>query len=346
MNDFYQVCAQLLRQESVVTATIVSKRGSAPRTAGTKMLVREDGSFHGTIGGGKLEAEALTLAKEAFQRRQSIVREFEFLGEDAASTDMICGGKVTVLVEYLPHGDTETTSVYSGAVQGLRQGRPFLLVTRLTDEPTDAVKTLLFADESSAGRPLPASVRDELSKEFAKECYGDFARILTMGDGRFFVESVHAAETVYILGAGHVSQQLAKLAKVVGFRTVVVDDRAEFANRERFADADEIVVADTFDGCLGGMNVTSGSYIVIVTRGHLCDEVALRQALETPARYIGMIGSRRKRDLIYQSLQNHGVSHEDLAKVHSPIGLAIGAETPEEIAVSIVSEMIAERRGC
>jgi len=159
----------------------------------------------------------------------------------------------------------------------------------------------------------------------------------------YLVETLGHAGTVYIFGAGHVSQHLAPLATLVGFCTVVLDDRQEFANRQRFPDAAEIVVLDSFQRALEGLAINADSYLVIVTRGHAHDQTVLGQALSTPAGYIGMIGSGRKRDAIYAALGKEGFSRQDLDRIFSPIGLKIEAETPEEIAVSIVAELILVR---
>ena len=149
--------------------------------------------------------------------------------------------------------------------------------------------------------------------------------------------------TVFIFGAGHVAKQVAAISKMVGFTTVVLDDRNEFANTERFPTADQVLVLDRFDTLLQRLHMDTHSYIVIVTRGHRHDQTVLSQALKTDARYIGMIGSRKKRDTIYRNLLEGGFAQNDIDRVHSPIGLEIEAETPEEIAVSIVAELIRER---
>jgi xanthine dehydrogenase accessory factor len=149
---------------------------------------------------------------------------------------------------------------------------------------------------------------------------------------------------MYCFGAGHVAVPTAHLASLVGFRVVVVDDREEYANTERFPDADEVRVIDDYNRAFEGFEIDADSFIVILTRGHRYDREVLEQSLKTKAGYIGMISSRKKRDTVYQTLIKEGVTTADrLAYVHSPIGLSIGAETPEEIAVSIVGEMIAER---
>ncbi|MFZ3046285.1 MAG: XdhC family protein, partial [Desulfatirhabdiaceae bacterium] len=140
------------------------------------------------------------------------------------------------------------------------------------------------------------------------------------------------------------SRETAILSKMIGFETVVLDDRPEFANRERFPEADEIRILSSFDCALDGLVIDGKGYIVILTRGHLHDKTVLGLALRKPARYIGMIGSRKKRDAIYRALEREGFSNDDLARVHSPIGLSIGAQTPAEIAVSIAAELIRVRR--
>jgi xanthine dehydrogenase accessory factor len=145
---------------------------------------------------------------------------------------------------------------------------------------------------------------------------------------------------VFIFGAGHVSRPTAQVARIAGFRTVVLDDRAEFANRERFPDADAVLVPPSLDRALEGLEVGEADSLVIVTRGHLHDKTVLAAALKTPARYVGMIGSTRKRDAVYAALREEGVADAAIARCHCPIGLAIGARTPEEIAVSIVAELV------
>ncbi len=158
---------------------------------------------------------------------------------------------------------------------------------------------------------------------------------------RLIFDAVHIGGTAYLFGAGHVSKAVAALARMVGFHVVVLDDRAEFANVERFPGC-AVQVIDSFER-LPELAIDANSYLLIITRGHLFDRVVLEWALNTPAGYIGMIGSRSKREAIYSHLREQGVPKERLDEVHSPIGLAIGAETPEEIAVSVIAELIQTR---
>ena len=160
-----------------------------------------------------------------------------------------------------------------------------------------------------------------------------------------FVEEFKVKSRAYIFGAGHVAKALDPVLRHVDFNTWIIDDREEYANRERFPEAEEVIVCSGFDHCFDDIKIDEDSYIIIVTRGHRGDLTVLRQALTKTCAYIGMIGSRRKNQLLYDELRSEGVSEEDIARVHAPIGLEIGSETPEEIGVSIAAEVIQVRAG-
>jgi xanthine dehydrogenase accessory factor len=167
------------------------------------------------------------------------------------------------------------------------------------------------------------------------------------GSSEVFVEPVFAPLTLYIFGAGHVGQALARIGKTVGFRIVVIDDRQEFANKTRFPDVDDILLID-YGEARTRVNLTPKSCVVIITHGHKSDLEILRSFIQCDLEYIGMIGSKRKVEEIFATLRKDGISNELLKRVHAPIGLDIGADTPAEIAVSIISEIIAEtkKRNC
>jgi xanthine dehydrogenase accessory factor len=162
------------------------------------------------------------------------------------------------------------------------------------------------------------------------------------GDTEVFIEPVMAAPALFVFGGGHIALPLVKMAAMAGFKSTVIDERPDFANAERFPDAVEVVVRDT-PPAYESLHIGKGSYIVIVTHGHKGDEVALEGALKTPARYVGMIGSKNKNKAVFTHLLAKGFTQVDLDRVHAPIGLPIKAQTPEEIAVSILAEMIAVR---
>jgi xanthine dehydrogenase accessory factor len=163
------------------------------------------------------------------------------------------------------------------------------------------------------------------------------------GGAKVFIEPILSLPSLYICGGGHIGLVLAKIGKLLGFRVIVIDDRPEYANAERFPDADQTIVSEYKD-VFANVNVGRSGYIVIVTHGHKGDEVVLAGALGTSARYTGMIGSKKKVEATYARLRKKGFSQEQLSGVHSPIGLKIYAQTPEEIAISIMSEIIAVRR--
>jgi xanthine dehydrogenase accessory factor len=253
--DLYEELVRLRREgRRCALATIVDVRGSIPSYESAKLLVRDDGTMMGTIGGGCVEAEVWTAAREAISTGRARHLTFN-LGQDAAyDNGLICGGQLDV-----------------------------------------------------------------------------------------FVEPVLPQPRVYIFGAGHISKSLSKVASLAGFAPVVVDDRETFANRERFPDADE-VIAGEYEQVFPRLAVNDTSYVIIVTRGHRDDMRVLKWAALTPARYVAMIGSKRKVISVVKELEKEGVPREALERIHAPMGLEIGAVTPEEIAVSVVAEMIAVRR--
>jgi len=163
------------------------------------------------------------------------------------------------------------------------------------------------------------------------------------GEMKVFIDVLQPKEEVLIFGAGHIAVYVSKLMKMIGFKVTVIDDREEFANKDRFPEADEIIV-ETIGKALNNIKITPATYIVIVTRGHLKDEEALKSVIKSSAAYIGMIGSRKKNTTVFQHLEEQGVSAQELKKVHAPIGIDIGAQTPEEIAVSIIAEIIQDKR--
>lgn len=344
MRRLYREMARLIEHgESFAVATIFDKVGSAPRSAGAKMVVRADGSIFGTIGGGRLEAHAMRLAREAIAARRTLVHKFDLTGKDVAAMDMICGGVGEVLIEYVDANDRNNRIVCGAAVDVLTRGAKAWLITVLSEKPdADGLvrqQCLVGADRSLTGNvDCDPYMLEKLVAGPAKISLHADAR-----DGqRFLVEALRPTGTVYLFGAGHLSQRIAPLSQSVGFRAVVVDDRRDYANRARFAEPAEIVAIDSFD-TLPALPIDENSYLVIVTRGHLHDRIVLKQVLRSDAAYVGMIGSRSKRDLVFKEMISQGFGEEELARVHAPIGTDIGAETPEELAVSIVGELIQAR---
>jgi xanthine dehydrogenase accessory factor len=344
MNPIAEIAGRLLddRQEFVL-ATIVSRHGSTPRTAGTRMIICGDGRAMGTIGGGLLEARVVRKAGEVLSSRRPMVIPFDMTHSEVAAMDMICGGQLEVLLEFIDPGSPAAIVLKCWReVQCAPEPCLFLTVLRFAGENVEGIDHCLLKNQRVVCGDLPlapATVEKLIRDHGGATCL----RTVTLGESLILIEPVLPAETVFLFGAGHVAQPTARLAAFVGFRVRVVDDRAEFANAGRFPEAEEVRVATDFDSALEGCAIDHSAFIVIVTRGHLHDKTVLMQALRTEAAYIGMIGSRHKRDHIYNALLKQGFTEADLKRVHSPIGLDIDAETPEEIALSIVAELVHAR---
>lgn len=346
MNDakLYREMVDLLRKgESFAVATIFDNIGSAPRTNGAKMLVCANGSITGSIGGGRLEADAIRLALETLSARKTVIQSFDLSSKDVAGIDMICGGKGEVLIDFVDASDKNNLIVCQAATDIHERGEKAWLITILDTVPGGSVlrrqQCLVKPDKTLIGKiDCDPYILEKLIAGPAK--IPIHAEILD--NQRLLVEPLRPSGTVYIFGAGHVSQRIAPLSSCVGFKTVVLDDRAEYANRERFVEPTEITVIESFRQ-LPRLAIDENSYLVIVTRGHLYDRIVLEQVLRSNPAYIGMIGSRNKRDKLFDELVGQGYGKEELAKIFAPIGTNIRAETPEELAVSIVGELIKVR---
>ena len=354
MNDVYAKAVELLAKgEFSVLATIIRLTGSGPRGAGTKFLILEDGSYVGTIGGGLLEARVLAAAKKVFATHAPIRLSLNLMGKDVAETDMICGGDVEIFLEPLLPENQDQIQGFRKILDIQKRGGTGLLVTVVTPDrwQKNIVPRLFLLPGAEPIGNLAGmkAVAQEIAKNMPlwlkqREPRLVFSRDDLGGSVELFAEPILADPILYIFGGGHVSAQIIPLASRVGFKVEVIDDRPEFADPVKFPDATK-VHQYPFEGVLGKLPVDESSYLIIVTRGHIHDKTVLEQCLRTKAKYIGMIGSRRKKAMIYEKLLEEGFTKADLDRVHAPIGLDIGAETPEEIAVSIVAELIQVRAG-
>jgi xanthine dehydrogenase accessory factor len=338
MNDLLEtLLVRLAAGESVVRAAIVGQEGSAPRAAGALMLVFADMSIAGTVGGGLVEAQVMDVAAGVLAEGLARVMDFNLTGEMAAGADMICGGRLRIFLERL---DPDQAGLFTALRDRLAAGERCLLATPL-DAPGNGGGKILLPGGGSAVSPDGIPSEDHAALRRAGENLLAPACV-DAGGRRYVLEPCQGRPRLFLMGAGHVSRATALAAGLAGYSVIVLDDRPQFANRERFPGVHEVAVADMED-CFAGRTITPRDMVVIVTRGHLNDATVLAQTLGTRAGYVGMIGSRRKRDAIYDRLRAQGVTDADLARVHCPVGLPIGAETPEEIAISIVAELIAVR---
>lgn len=358
MKDIYQEIVQELSQgREIILATIIRQKGSAPRTQGTQFLIRPDGTFIGTIGGGRLEADVLTAAPKVFSERKNRILYFRLKGEEVAETEMICGGEVDIYLELFSGKNPFDLDLFQKVLESRENGRPVLLATLVEDNLSAGRrdrKVLVVPDEDPDLEAYPWI--SPFGKHLPQVLEGNQARLMTAllqgEEKKVFLEPLMAPSCLYIFGAGHISLYLCTLGKMVGFRVAVFDDRAEFANPQRFPEADEIRVGP-FEQLLDDYLFGPNAFIVVVTRGHLHDHQIIRKVLTNPPRYIGpgyigpkyigMIGSRHKRGVVFKALREEGFPEDRIHSIHSPIGLDIQAETPEEIAVSIVAELIQVR---
>ncbi len=337
---------QFQERKKFVLATILSVQGSSPRQVGAKALILDNGDVVGTIGGGLFEANVRDFAMSALESGVSARLNFAFHGQDANSDQMICGGSVDVLVELIHPEATIKEQIYRKLNSSIKKRVPAFLIKKINLEPGQTTENQidwLCVDEEGGTLGQPEGLELCLKSIPPKRLLKPAQLIMPLGSQwPILIEWVYPRSVAYILGAGHVGACVSHLASFVDFMVVAIDDREEYANQDNLPDAEQVVVTP-FEEALSGFSVDQDSYIVIVTRGHAHDKVALSQALETDAAYVGMIGSRRKIKLIYDSLIEEGFKESDLARVHAPIGLPIGGETPQEIAVSIVAELVQER---
>lgn len=344
MHLIEQTACELLAQGQIfVLATIFRHEGATPRTAGSKMIVTREGRGIGTIGGGSLEAAVMVRATQLIKREQSEVMHFDLSGDVITAKDMICGGSADVLLAcVLPTPvNRDLFGQWQQVLEKNRQGCLVTVALQTSDTLYRTTLCLVMSQEKMIG-PVPLG-RSVLKKVLTTAQTATRIQTLWFEKALVVVEPSVRFTTAYLFGAGHVAQPTAHLAAMVGFQVWVLDDRKDYVNPERFPEAHRVRLLDSFERAFTDLAITSDSYVIIFTHGHLHDKIVLAQALATDAGYIGMIASRRKRNTIYDALRAEGVHQTQIDRVHSPIGLAIGAETPEEIAVSIVAEMILQR---
>jgi xanthine dehydrogenase accessory factor len=348
MNIFHEIDRELGQSREVVLATIVVQKGSAPRAPGTRFLIRPDGSFEGSIGGGKVEADVLTEAPKVFAEKKNRIIRFRLTGEEAAETEMICGGKLEIHLELFSGGNVSHREFFTKIIDLQQKGTSAIVATLLEEGQSASLSDSKFIYVPGEDQPLEnipwiTPVRKNLPGIFSKGQPVLLTAVDNQGkEKNIFLEPIKALPHLYIFGAGHVSSALCPLAKTVGFQVTVFDDRPEFANSSRFPEADNIFVRP-FAQSLDDFPFPPNAFVVIMTRGHLNDYQVLRQVLGKSFRHIGMIGSRNKREVIFKALRQENFSEDLIKTVHTPIGLDIKAETPEEIAVSIVAELIQVR---
>jgi xanthine dehydrogenase accessory factor len=316
--NVWQAAANLIRQSrSGALATVARVRGSTPVPAGTKMLVGAEGRLIGSVGGGCVEADVIEAALRAQAEHRPALLTHHLNADLAGDLGLSCGGTVDIFVEPLMADEAyvRVLEIVATAESGLVR-----TATEWGDGPVKTFEPVALGGGASGA-----------------------AATLTR-DGRFMEERLMPAPRVFVFGAGHVGSAIARAAEAAGFRVIVIDDRTEYADAARFSEGTAVLNAD-IDAALSRYPLTAADAVVIATRGHRNDAVILECVAMSPAGYVGLLGSKRKKAVVTKGLTAAGVPAESLERVRVPVGLAIGAVTPEEIAVSVVAELIAWRRG-
>ena len=346
---FHEAVNRLEKGESVVVATVIRTKGSTPQKPGAKLLVRQDGTGAGTLGGGCVEGDIWFAAKQLMQQGgEAEYREYELNEELAAEDGLVCGGTMYFLIDpvytpedYLPYAKEIDFAYKGGGAVALAS------VTKSGSDGKSRIGDKLFIRENGETEGTLGNLetdRGAIEKAKILMIHGRNEYVMTASGAEYFIEAYTPPPQLVICGGGHVSRALASLAKPLEFRLFITDDREEFANEDRFPEAD-IIVSEKPEDALPNLPINPNTFIVVATRGHRYDNTALLAAAKTPARYVGLMGSKRKTILIYEDLMRSDLSLDRIREIRSPIGLDIKARTPEEIAISIMSEMLMFRLG-
>ena len=328
MRNLFKLMGESLKAgEDFVLVTVIASSGSTPRGSGARMLVGKKGRLAGTIGGGAVEYRSEQIAAEILENKRSGEHNFTLTKDDVENLGMICGGAVGVFFLYIPAGDQETISLAKEVEKRFDQGQDIWLISDLSGDGRLAIWSKAGG---SFGFDIPQTVLESLSRQPVR---------IKEADIDMYAEQIGSSGKVYIFGCGHVGQALVPALASVGFRCVAADDRPEFADKKLFPDAEDVMVID-LENIAEKIKIGPEDYVCIMTRGHSHDTIVQAQVLRTPACYIGVIGSKYKIAGVQAELRKQGFDEKDFARITTPIGLAIKAETPAEIAISICAQMI------
>jgi xanthine dehydrogenase accessory factor len=329
--------------ERFTLATLIFAHGSTPQRVGARLLVRADGTTLGTLGGGCIEAEVWEAAKDAIKSGRPSILDFTLNEDIAVDYGLACGGTERILVDPTYTGaDLDLTRRMLDAASGGGRG---VVMTLVRDGASDAPKMAVWQDGAVQGALTTAQTdAQDIARKLIDAPRPRSALVSLPGGAQAFADVFAEPPEVVIVGGGHVGRAVATVAATLGYRMTVIDDRSDFANADRFPEASTVIAGD-IEEAIDSHRMTRNSAVVIVTRGHKYDYQALAAAARSSAGYVGLMGSRRKVTLIYRQLIEDGVPPERLRDIHAPIGLDIGAVSPEEIAVSIMAEITMHRLG-
>jgi xanthine dehydrogenase accessory factor len=313
-------------------ATVARQRGSLPMASDAKMLVTKEGDRLGTVGGGCVEADVIEQALATIETGKPTFVRHTLNADLAGDLGLSCGGTVELFLEPVTPSP-EMARLCVAVSDGINSRTPVTVMTSLDWSKGPAKSASIGTDVLTVGRgvEMPDGQMTDYTRTHGATFVDEARAVL--------VERVQRLPRLIIFGAGHVGVAIAKVAASAGFYVVVSDDREDFANENNVPDADEILVGD-FNAVLDRLHIDEDDHVLATTRGHNYDANIVERTASSRARYVGMLGSRRKKEIIWKALRQAGVSAEDLGRVRTPIGLDIGADTPGEIAVSVVAELI------
>ncbi len=347
-NIYPDVLSRLEQKIALALATIIETKGSTPQIPGASALFSENGLLLGTLGGGIVEAAAQAKAIKCLPDSRSLIHDIELEGDSVSAEEAICGGSVSILIDASPKDHAEAFRLLADSLRSRQAG---LLATRIQMIPDGHLSLVRHWLERPIKRErIENKGLGEFSEGIAKTTHVDKPVFLRAGSGgkktakeHLFIEPLFPLPQLVIAGAGHIGQAVARLGKLLDFEVTIIDDRAEYASRERFPEADCVMV-DDIGRAVRDFPIGPDTYIVIVTRGHGHDAEALQACIGSPAAYLGMIGSKRKIALMREKFIAEGwATAPEFDRVHAPIGLEIGSKTIEEIAVSIAAELVRVR---
>ncbi|MFP1625181.1 XdhC family protein [Streptomyces sp. 5K101] len=354
MLDIARELCQLLEQgRDFAVASVVAVSGSAPRAPGAALAVDSDGTAVGSVSGGCVEGAVYDLCQQALQDGETVLQQFGYSDEDAFAVGLTCGGVIDILVTPVRAGDPDR-DVFAAALLAARSQETVALA-RVVDGPAERLGRALtvHSDGSYEGTLGDQPQLDHTAAARARAMLelGRTGTVVIGEEGSYcgrpltlLVESSVPAPRLIVFGAIDFAAALVRLGKFLGYHVTVCDARPVFATQTRFPDADEVVI-DWPHRYLAATRLDNRTVLCVLTHDAKFDIPLLQRALKLPVAYVGAMGSRRTHDDRIQRLRAAGVTDHELARLHSPIGLDLGAGTPEETALSIVAEIVADRQG-
>lgn len=342
LDIFKQICEWVDAGENFALATVAQTWGSSPRQIGSSMAIRPDSTVIGSVSGGCVENDVIEIARQVLNTGKPHLAEYGVSNETAWSVGLTCGGRISVLIEIHPAFATNTTEVeiWPELRSSLANGKPAILLTQWPE--AEARHLLVFQDgkhigdwQESTSLAIDLAISQYRSRQSAT---------IELEGQRTLVQIFPKPDRLVIIGAAHISIPLVGFAKKLGFSVIMIDPRRIFANASRFQEQPDQMIAEWPQEVLPGLEVDADCYAVLLTHDPKIDDPALHNLLETDVRYIGALGSRKTHEKRRDRLKEAGFSDEQIARIRGPVGLDINAKTPEEIALSIMAEIVQVKR--